>query len=443
VAYSGGSGTQTDPYQIADANNWTQLKNTPAHWNKHFLLTADINLAGVSLTPVGNSTTRFTGVFDGNNHVICNAVLNLPSSDRIGLFGFVDIGSQVKNLGVVDPDITGRDFVGALVGYNCGAINLCYATGTVHGRNYVGGLVGCSVSSIISSYAVSSVGGNSSVGGLVGLNGGSLTSCYAATSVTGTGDNVGGLVGGIPGSSSSITLCYATGSVVGNTSSVGGLVGGASGTVTACYSTASVDGTVYYVGGLIGYNNSTLTSSYATGSVDGGNSVGGLVGWNDSDVASCYAAGTVTGDGNLGGLVGVTYYGTVNTSFWDTETSGQSISSGGTGKTTDEMKTQSTFTDADWDFVGEILNGTQDIWRLCTDGTHYPQLSWYYYSMGDFKCPDGVNFKDYAALAKAWQSSPGNANWNPICDISDPNDSVINNLDLTVLCENWLEGVTP
>jgi hypothetical protein len=102
------------------------------------------------------------------------------------------------------------------------------------------------------------------------------------------------------------------------------------------------------------------------------------------------------------------------------------------------MKTQSTFTIAGWDFVGETINGTADIWRLCTDGTHYPRLNWEHYSIGDFKCPDSIEFKDYAVLAKAWMTSPGSANWNPLCDISDPNDDVINNLDLAVFCDYWL-----
>lgn len=52
-----------------------------------------------------------------------------------------------------------------------------------------------------------------------------------------------------------------------------------------------------------------------------------------------------------------------------------------------------------------------------------------------------VNLADFAILALAWQSSPGDDNWNPICDISDPNDNVIDERDLSVLSRYWLAGV--
>jgi len=51
--------------------------------------------------------------------------------------------------------------------------------------------------------------------------------------------------------------------------------------------------------------------------------------------------------------------------FWDTETSGKSSSDGGTGKTTSEMKTKSTFTA--WDF------DTTPVWTI-EPGNSYPYL---------------------------------------------------------------------
>ena len=63
--------------------------------------------------------------------------------------------------------------------------------------------------------------------------------------------------------------------------------------------------------------------------------------------------------------------------------------------------------------------------------------------LGDFE-PDGdVDFSDFAIFASAWRSSEGDGNWNPACDISDPNDDVINELDLAVFTENWLAGLGP
>jgi hypothetical protein len=64
----------------------------------------------------------------------------------------------------------------------------------------------------------------------------------------------------------------------------------------------------------------------------------------------------------------------ISTSFWDIQTSGQTTSVGGTGKTTAEMQTISTFTDAGWDFVGETVNGIEDIWFIPQQD--YPHLWW-------------------------------------------------------------------
>ena len=61
--------------------------------------------------------------------------------------------------------------------------------------------------------------------------------------------------------------------------------------------------------------------------------------------------------------------------------------------------------------------------------------------LGDFE-PDGdVDFYDFAVLALAWRSSSGNGNWNPDCDISSPNDDLIDERDLAVLVNTWLAGV--
>jgi hypothetical protein len=62
---------------------------------------------------------------------------------------------------------------------------------------------------------------------------------------------------------------------------------------------------------------------------------------------------------------------------------------------------------------------------------------------GDFEPDCDVDFYDYAVLALAWGSSSGEGKWNPTCDISDPNDDTIDELDLRVFAENWLEGASP
>jgi len=82
----------------------------------------------------------------------------------------------------------------------------------------------------------------------------------------------------------------------------------------------------------------------------------------------------VIGDGNVGGLVG-SHGGTVSNSFWDIETSGQATSAGGTGKTTAEMQSITTYTT--WDIVAVALGETNPVylWNI-VDGETYPFLSW-------------------------------------------------------------------
>ncbi len=206
----------------------------------------------------------------------------------------------------------------------------------------------------------------------------------------GTGWNVGGLVG--LNEYGTVSNCYAAGTVSG-VSWVGGLVGiNHFGTVSNCYAAGNVFGSGS-VGGLVGYNNyGTVSKCYATGTVSGDILVGGLVGYRYyGTVSNCYASGTVTGGSEVGGLVGYDYFGTVTASFWDIDTSGQAISAGGTGKTTVQMQTQSTFTDAGWDFV--------EIWGIGENQT-YPYLR--VYPAGDLNHDSRVDFLDFAIFANHW-----------------------------------------
>jgi hypothetical protein len=100
------------------------------------------------------------------------------------------------------------------------------------------------------------------------------------------------------------------------------------------------------------------------------------VGESDGRLTQCYSTGKVSGSGErIGGLVGFDYNQSANACFWDTQTSGQTTSAGGTGKTTAEMQTAKTFTDAGWDFVGETANGSEDLWWI-NEGKDYPRLWW-------------------------------------------------------------------
>ena len=217
ATYSGGDGTSGTPYLISTSQDLVDLANVAnsGDWDKHFLMTQDIDMVGVTgFTPIGNSTTKFTGVFDGGGHAIQDLVIDLPGQDYVGLFGYV-IG-EISNLGIDGGSVTGKGWVGGLIGYNYinSTVTSCYATGAVSGTgNYVGGLVGWNYSY------------------------GRVTSCYATGAVSGTGNYVGGLVGYNYGGR--VISCYATGVVSGTVNCVGGLVGNVNsntaGTVTASF----------------------------------------------------------------------------------------------------------------------------------------------------------------------------------------------------------------
>ncbi len=194
--------------------------------------------------------------------------------------------------------------------------------------------------------------------------------------VIGTGGNIGVIAGVNNGR---VINCSSTGSVQGgNLKHFGGLVGRNyhDGEVINCFSSCSVasDGTGA-VGGLIGANHGRVTDCYSMGSISGRQNVGGLVGFNNGgEVINCYSTGVVIKRFRHGGLVGLNG-GRISNCFWDTQTSGLLTSDGGTGLTTAEMQTASTFLNAGWDFIDETINGTDDIWWIL-EGQDYPRLWW-------------------------------------------------------------------
>lgn len=145
-----------------------------------------------------------------------------------------------------------------------------------------------------------------------------------------------------------------------------------------------------YAGGLVGINSGgDIINSYshAAVSVVSGNYGGGLVGYQDTQgtITNSYSTGELSG-ANPGGLIGYNMSGTITDSFWDTTTSGDSTSYGGTGKSTADMTTATTFTDTDttgletpWDFVGDPNDdtATDNIWAIdTTNNSNYPYLQW-------------------------------------------------------------------
>lgn len=318
--------------------------------NKNYVLGANINASatsgwngGAGFLPIGDSTTPYTGTFNGLGHTISNLTINRPTTDHVGLFGYIGNTAEIRNVGLTNVTITGNSNVGGLAGYNNGgSISNSYVTGTVSGKDYVGGLVGHNSDGTISqTYVTGTVSGDNTVGGLVGYN----------------WDN------------GSISQSYATGAVGGN----------------------------YNVGGLVGQNfQSVISQSYASGTVTGTGSVGGLVGVNERGaITQAYATGAVIGNSYVGGLAGFSN-GTISNSYWDKNTTGQGDSAGGIGMITAQMQTQANFTSAtaangnvnpEWDFV--------DTW-VQYDTHTYPLLRSF---MTELTITAGADSKTYDGLA--------------------------------------------
>jgi len=213
--------------------NYTLMNNLDSTIPGYEELASPTANQGKGWEPIGTWPHVFTGSFDGQGYEIRDLFINRFSESLIGLFSYVYVGGVIKNLGVMNANVTGHEGVGGLVGVNWqGTVSNCYSSGNVTGYYRVGGLAGSDAGTVSNSYSSANVTGMLFVGGLVGYN------------------------------SNTVSNSYSTGNVTGN-SSVGGLVGENDGTVSDSYSTGSVTGGGINVGGLVGYNNfGTVSNSF-------------------------------------------------------------------------------------------------------------------------------------------------------------------------------------
>lgn len=295
-----GSGTQEDPLRIESLADFNEFASDPNYWDDYIRLDCDIDLSGRTYT---------------------KAVI-APDLSPPGCF-----------------DFTGIPLTGVFDGNNNVISNL-----TIVLNSHYTGLFGY----IAESGQVKNLG----------LEGCDISSSYATGCLAGHNDGL-------------IINCYATGSID-STWDVGGLVGINEGEICCSYAASSVSGS-RYLGGLVGWNSygGKVANCYATGNVTGDDYVGGLIGSNFGNwyicntglVSTCYATGTVTGYSNVGGLVGESS-GAVYLSYWNIQTSGQTTSAGGIGKSTAEMMSSQTY--RGW--------GYDSTWTLGEN--EYPRLIW-------------------------------------------------------------------
>lgn len=313
-----GDGSSGSPYQVSNLDHLLWISTNSASWSSYFEQTANID--------AGETSTWNSGA------------------------GFIPIGN--------DPS---------------------YFTGNYNGGNHT-------ISNLFinrsSEYYI----------GLFGSVKGAIISNLALVGVKITGGNyVGSLVGYASGFSPSIQNCYSSGTVTASWGYAGGIVGLIfSGSVDRCYCTGTVSGGAC-IGGHVGYSSwatcrNCYTRSDVTRTEDGSNdtNVGAFCGYfNGGTFEHCYATGRVDcGSETSKGFIGsfsFAYEAIYTANFFDSEATGQATGTGATAKTTEEMTTLATFTDAGWDFEIETTNGTDDYWDMDLSGSYndgYPFLDW-------------------------------------------------------------------
>jgi uncharacterized repeat protein (TIGR02543 family) len=204
-----GVGIIGDPYQIrtaAELAKLAELVNAAtapySDAGKYYKLMNDLDLSGYTSgegwVPIGTDTKPFRGQFDGNGKIVSGLIINRPTGDYQGLFGGISNGA-VSKLGVANASITGRNFIGGVVGYmNGGTVESCFVTGSVNGTDWVGGITGSVFNGIVQNcYSTCNISGHNFVGGVAGEVTGSLQNCYATGRINSSGSYVGGVIGNL------------------------------------------------------------------------------------------------------------------------------------------------------------------------------------------------------------------------------------------------------
>ena len=325
TAFAGGTGTESDPYQIADGAQLAYLASEvnkgQTYENSYFVLTADIDLAKHDWTPIGNSFSGllfrlpdyslFAGNLDGKGHTISNISIGTESSplesDVFGLFGATS--GKISNLNLDGVTIHGTSknvsgyvigLSGALAGFAGGSIENCHVTNLSMTMNtpdsgwtaayWIGGLVGIldeskSIEECSAAGTIKELSGKGSIGGLIGELGRAAKITYSHADValdvesdSRGGADVGGLIGKGNGKTDAETIirnCYATGNVTGG-AYTGGFAGGLWGlNIKNCYASGNVSQAAVAMASFVGTDASdsayygSITNCFTTGSVTG------------------------------------------------------------------------------------------------------------------------------------------------------------------------------
>lgn len=284
--FSGGAGTEENPYKIANSRDFRNLITYSTNGYTegervavsainaaYYQQTADIDFKDVQMSPIGDSDHQFTGHYDGNNKQLMN--VNISETGQFaGIFSYVNESASIKDLTVsgtiTKTGTTSNSCVGGIAGIVRGAASISGCTNNatiISSATYTGGIVGRLYQST-SSTAISGCTNNGPVtstapcvGGIVGqqINGGTISECVNTGTISGT-SYVGGIAGDIgaagaaPSALSLIEFCRNNATINASANVSGGIAGRVinGSVVSKCFAKGTISSESYDVGGIAG-----------------------------------------------------------------------------------------------------------------------------------------------------------------------------------------------
>ena len=326
--FSGGNGTERNPYAIATKEDLQELATYVASKDSeflpfrtaHYVQTADIDFEGGTHNSIGNTNDAapfsfFCGKYDGKGYKIKNVVIANPNSNKAqGFFGYLDGDAHIKNMTFENASINSTT-------WNTGIIVGCVQSSTTLGL-----IENCVVTKS------SVTGNNTDNGGLCGkLMGGKLLNCSfdgTVTATTSAKHQAGGIVGQVSNAGATIDGCTFNGTVKGACGNVGGIAGALNGgaTIKNCTVTStsvveggSISDNGINVGGIVGYVNNSATGGQVSNCICEG-----------TIKSHYYDAGGIAGHNRGLAIIGCTFSGTINCDYDD---SAEAFNSSGAGST--------------------------------------------------------------------------------------------------------------
>lgn len=314
-----GDGTTSNPYEISSKDKLSKLATQVNdkgfdYKGEHFALVGDIDLAGITWTPIGSTRSAFSGQLNGNAHTIKNLTVS-TSEQYAGLFGLVK-NTVIESLTIEGGDVTcergGTSYCGGLAGGGAlTATNVHLTNVKVKGGYYAGGILGFGGGTITDcSNASGSVEGRYA-GGMTGrgsTNGSfEFIRCTNSAAIKGEA-YAGGISGDRSGEGNIFENCRNEGSVNGGIASGIAIYGQS---FIACTNAGEVKGQSGMACGITNRAN-YVERCGNTGDVSGSTASG--ITWHAIKIENCYNTGKITGNGNVATAFGIT-----NSTRWQTE----------------------------------------------------------------------------------------------------------------------------